>query len=201
MLFGLPGAIDGTRGVTAGTINAPLGNTVIPFIVTAPATPEAPLCIPTDPIRPEPIAPTCAPTAPPIIPPSANAGCAQSAIAAVPNRAVIEILFLNIVVFNFLTHPLRGCGQIYLPLRIPWLIPEFPAKSIGKRYRPFRREEGVKSRRTKLTQVHQLRPLNRSSVLPIAQRMSQKKILKFKRLATMQSVEPEISEKFSPFAF
>ncbi len=143
MLFRLPGATFGTRGVTAGTINAPLGNTVIPFIVTAPVMPEAPLRLPTDPIRPEPIAPTCAPPAPLIIP-SANAGCAQSAIAAaVPNRAVAEILFLNIVVFNFLTHPLRGCDQIYLPLRIPRWSPEFPAKSIGKPYRPFRREKST----------------------------------------------------------
>jgi hypothetical protein len=125
MLFRFPGATLGTRGVTAGTINAPLGNTVIPFTVTEPAMPGVPLMFPTDPIRPEPIAPICAPTAPPIIP-SANAGCAQSAIApAAPKRAVVKILFLKVVVFNSLTHPLRSCDKIDLSFKNPWVSPEF----------------------------------------------------------------------------
>jgi hypothetical protein len=54
-----------------------------------------------------------------------------------------------------------------------------PAKSTGTAYRPVRREKST--HKTKFPYGHQLRPLNRSSVLPIAQRMSQKKTFEIQK--------------------
>jgi hypothetical protein len=55
--------------------------------------------------------------------------------------------------------------------------------------------------KTEFTRGNQLRPLNASNVLPIAQPMSEKKSFEIQKARNMQSVEPDNFEDFRPLHF